>query len=444
MKKVLLAIIMLAYFSLLSAQEFSPSGGIKCIAGAGMPQTHDNAGEFLTGTSTLYGSLKIFGANSSAYIDGSLCYDALKAQTSSGRFDFVSNDNSFHLKIKETWMDYDGGLWALRIGRQINAWGKADGLQVTDVLCPKDGTSLIASDYSDSRIGIDAVRFSIKTNTLNCDAYWIPFFTPSVLPLAKENPLKKIMIPQNINTGRFSIPVAEVTKENFELPETTLNHGEGAIRIGAYLPFADFSLYGFYGYDRDPLLSYSIETDSSGIPKNLSIHGSYKKMAMIGADAAIPVKAIVLRLEAAFFPEKYFSTKPEEQFSGKDKAIQKNQLVALAGFDWMPSGWTITAQYYMNYLFGELDKIERKSYQHTVSLSISKSVLQENLKLSASGLLGLNDFDSMISCSAAYSLSDQMTITLGGDFFVPGPEEKGNYGKYEDLSCAYLKAEFKF
>ena len=124
---------------------------------------------------------------------------------------------------------------------------------------------------------------------------------------------------------------------------------------------------------------------------------------------------------------------------------QHNELSALLGLDWMLSGWTLTAQYYCDYVFDNLDNLERKdAYQHGATLSVSKSLLNETLELSLSGLLGLNDFDSMISPSIKYSLSDQISLNAAAYIFLSGPERDGKYGQYKDLSCIMAGGKYSF
>ena len=368
MKKSAFVFFILQLFLLpLAALDYSPEGGIKTLWAAGLPNAHDNARQFLVGKTTAFGSLKVYGEKSMAFIDGEVTTDAL-------------NNFALGYRLREAWADYDGGFWALRIGRQINAWGKADGLQVADILCPKDKTVLIAESYADSRLGVDAARLTFKNDFLVCDAYWIP-----ISPSAPE-------------------------------VKASLEHSEAALRLAAYFPFADFSLYGFYGYDRNPLPPLS-DPD--------------RKIAMFGADTAVPVKEVILRAEGAYFPERHAG---------------KHQVVAILGFDWTPSPITVTGQYYMDYLSGNLENVGRKAYLHQASLSLSKSFLQETLKFSFTGLLGLNDFDSMLSLKGEYSITDQLCLTLGADMFLNGPDKdkKGFYGAYEDYSSAYIKAEYRF
>ncbi|MBP5446613.1 MAG: hypothetical protein J6X95_00705, partial [Treponema sp.] len=229
-------------------------------------------------------------------------------------------------------------------------------------------------------------------------------------------------------------------------PSLAIENSEFAARLAAFFPFADFSLYGFYGFDREPCLTYSLLLDGGGNPQALSVNGSYKRMLMIGADAAIPIKEVVLRLEAAVFPQRTFAASAKEQLMGAEKFHEKTQLVALAGFDWTPSGWTITGQYYLDALLDGSSHLDRDSYRHQTSLSVSKSFFQDTLDLSLAWLLGLNDFDNFIKLQAKYSLTDSMALTLGSDLLVNGPDKdkKGFYGAYQELSSVWLKAEYNF
>ena len=177
---------------------------------------------------------------------------------------------------------------------------------------------------------------------------------------------------------------------------------------------------------------------ATGIPSGIIINGNYKRMTMIGMDAALPIGATVLRLETAFFPQRHFQ-------KADGGSLQRNQISALAGIDWMPTGWTLTAQYYCEYVMESLESLNRKeAYTHGATLSISKTLVNETLELNFSGLIGFNDFDSMLSPSINYSISDQINVGIKAFIFIPGPEREGKYGAYKDLSSICLNAKFSF
>lgn len=413
MKRILLITgILFAAAGLFAEGGIEFSGEVSARGGVAAPWTaDDSAGRFTMGELSFTGTIDAYYDKSSALAEGSVVYDAV--------------NNSLDYSVDELWVDYTESLWGIRIGRQKAAWGKADGIDITNVLCPSDMSSLAAMTADDNKLGIDAVRFSLSGNQFTADAYWIPIFTPAALPEEM--------------TGQLEI----------EKPETAIWNGEYGLRVSGYFSTLDVSLYGFYGWDDNPFVNYAMDFQTT--QPSVSVSGSYERMAMIGADAALPIGETVLRLEAAFFPQRYFQKKSDSVIteimtSGEaDSSEKHNQLSALAGIDWMPEGWTLTAQYYCDYVFGDLEMLERAdAFTHGATISVTKSLVNETLELGFSGLLGFNDFDSLISPSVKYSLSDQISVGAEAFIFMPGPERDGKYGAYKDLSSLCLKAKFSF
>ena len=358
MKKIFLITLLalLASAALTAEGGIDFSGEVSSRWGVAAPWTDSDtaAGRFTIGDLSFTGTIDAYYDKSSALAEGSLSYDAVK--------------NELSYSMDELWVDYTDSFWGIRIGRQKSAWGKADGIDITNVLCPSDMSSLAAMTNDDSKLGVDAIRLSFSGNSFTADAWWIPFFTPTALPLDEGNSLRQFVIPDTV-----SMEVAPGTSMEFpvkigllEKPELAIWNGEYGLKLSGYFSALDLSLYGFYGWDDIPLLNYQMTAEG------ILVSGQYERMAMIGADAALPIGPTVLRLEAAFFPQRYF-----QKSSGAEK---RNQLSALAGIDWMPSGWTLTAQYYCDYVFEDLDELERTdAYQHGATLSISKSLVNFNL-----------------------------------------------------------------
>ena len=411
MKKVLSLIFQLSVFIFpfsvftlpLAAQEVKFSGEAGTFwAGA---IRSENRGDFVLGDTYLNGKLEAFYENSSAYAEG--------------RIGFDETENKAYAELKEIYLDYTADFWGFRIGRQKVAWGKADGIDIVNVICPSDYSSvraMIESEYS----AIDSARLSFNKDNLSLDAYFIPFFTKTALPEAKTSQLSSI-----------------------NMPEISIKSAEYGLKLSGYFSKCDISLYGFYGWCDTPFLDY-VPKIENGTQTGIEVNADYKRMAMLGADGAIPIGETVLRLEGAFFPKRHFQKSAEKILSGEKNAEKHNNLRALAGLDWMPETWTFTAQYFCDCLFGETENLDRdRKFTHGATLSISKSLFSETLKLSASGVLMLNDLDSAIELSGEYSLSDSVFLELGGYIFNEG-KEKGTYGEYKDYTSFYLKARYVF
>lgn len=450
-----------ATFALPSfAQEINFSGNLSSQMGVGLPHTHENKGDFLLGQTIFDGTIKSYLDEASVVVNAQIIHDALGSQSANGYSALVSDDGSFALKLKEAYIDWKGEMLALRVGRQIVSWGKADDIKITDIICPKDEASFVASDYNESRLGIDAVRLSLLTEKIQADVYYIPFFTPSILPLAKGNPLKAKVFPANVDGIRIYAPE---DYRDLEHPSKHVSNSEYAFRASAYTSIADVSLYYFYGWDDTPFFKYRpnmVIYNSADAKDNSSIYddifeidisGKYKRMMMIGLDAAIPVGEFVIRLEEAYFPKRHFQTTAEyqmqRQFSGKNvkTSLQKHQLISLVGLDWTPSGWTITAQYVADIVFDHDNAIDRKNFEHQATLSVEKTLLNETLTLMASGALDLRAFSSAAELEFDYKLNDAITLSAIGDLYYGGfDHKKGLFGEYRNFSSITFKGKISF
>ena len=119
-------------------------------------------------------------------------------------------------------------------------------------------------------------------------------------------------------------------------------------------------------------------------------------------------------------------------------------MKTLAGIDWTPSGWTLTAQIIEDYVSGKRGKLERETHEPGATLSVSNKVFHETLELSISRYQGFAHGDSYSSCSADLALTDSLHFMIGGDFFGKGNNGEEEYSSYDRLSCIYLKGKYSF
>lgn len=411
MKKVFLAALAALCSLALFAQEkgLDYSGQIETLWGAAAPWTDQDsaAGRWTLGDISLNGKLDAYYNDSSARADGTVKYDAVSS--------------SYECSLNELWADYTNSVFGARAGRQKAAWGKADGVDITNTVFAKDMSTLSALLKDDNKLPIDALRLSANGNSFAVDAYWIPFFTATKLP-AKIEAAK---------------------------PEVAIWNGEWGLKAAGYFSTLDVSLYAFYGWDKTPIVDYTL---LGGIaPGGIIASGQYERLAMIGADAAVPIGQTVLRAEAAFFPQRRLQKSAQRILAQKAAGVDskssaaKNQLSGLLGLDWMPGDWTLTAQYYCDAVLESLEGLDRSySYIHGATLSVSKKFLSETLTVSFKALVEFNDLSMFLYPSASYNVTDQLKFRGGACIFVPGPYKKGSYGAYQDLSSFFVGASFCF
>ena len=429
-----IALVCVLTVSFAFSQDITFSGSAKTSVGVFI--RGDNAGDFSSAKETVSGEVDARFANCTVFIAGNAYFNALAAN-SGGSFSVADGLGAELQEAYFTWTsnEFAKGLTAgLKIGRQITAWGKADGIRIADILCPQNLASLGTANYSESRLGIDAVKATFSGTYFSADAYWIPFFRPSALPLESWNPIGKALIPSSVIFAGNAVPVVlgDISK-----PELNIANSSCAVRVSFWFPAIDFSLYGYYGFDDSPNLSYAPDAMP---PTKITVTGKYYRYGMAGFDLAVPAGAFVIRAESAFFIERALQL-GQTSLGGFER---KNELRALAGIDWNKNGWMLTAQYYGDAVFAYVDSLARDAYEHGATANFSKTLFSDTLTLSCTGLVRWNDLDGFAGLKVKYNLTDEISLLLAFDGYFPGPKSEGTYGKYKDLSCVRFEGTVRF
>ena len=384
-------------------------------------------------------------------------------------------------RLNEAYYRYSGEIWDISVGRQVIVWGQADGFKLTDVLSARDSSEFIAFSGDDARLPSDSIRLRFFHDLFTFEAVAVPFFTPNKLPRfgfenGAKNDLYYIDTPDfyDTKTSLGSIPI-QYTKTASANPKM-FTDTEAAARFSFFLPGIDFSVSGFYGWDKNPRFvksgyvkkerrnpDISHNTSSNPyVPKELhtNLNEEYYRIWMAGLDAAIPAGEVTIRLETAWVGDRYFE--PKEALSSLpivellnpaskvdvpikfNAPVKKHQLLMLAGIDWIKSSWTLSAQYFEDLILNHKNDIERPMHKGFVSLSVSKTFLRDTLKLSASGVIDINYGSTSSTYSVSYAITDNINVALGGDVYTKGYDGKGDFAALHKISAIWLKGTFIF
>ena len=382
-------------------------------------------------------------------------------------------------RLNEAYYRYSGEIWDISVGRQVIVWGQADGFKLTDVLSARDSSEFIAFSGDDARLPSDSIRLRFFHDLFTFEAIAVPFFTPNKLPRfgfedGAKNGLYYIDTPNfyDTKTPLGSIPI-QYTKTESEKPKM-FTDTEVAARFSFFLPGIDFSVSGFYGWDKNPRYVKSgyakkglfnpanpLSPLNPYIPKELytNLNEEYYRIGMAGIDAAIPAGDVTIRLETAWVGGRYFEPKnllteksvndlkkqtPDDVTLEFNAPLKKHQLLMLAGIDWIKSSWTLSAQYFEDLILNHKDDIERPMHKGFVSLNVSKTFLRDTLKLSASGVIDINYGSTSSTYSVSYAITDNINFALGGDVYTKGYDGKGDFAALHKISAVWLKGTFIF
>ncbi|MEZ5892099.1 MAG: DUF1302 family protein [Parvularculaceae bacterium] len=180
-----------------------------------------------------------------------------------------SRDERGRIDLRKGFLRLDADRISLQAGRQVDIWGRADRLNPTDNLSPRDFTTLSTED-ADQRLGLSTVRADLTlSDALRLSAYWIPEFRPNELLLRP---------PEDLTDDR----------RNWDAKQFAAKLDNSGGRI-------DWSLSYYEGRDR--VYDLALQDDALAV--------RYNRMRVYGADIATSLGVFGLRAEAAYFDTQF-------------------------------------------------------------------------------------------------------------------------------------------
>ena len=330
------------------------------------------------------------------------------------------DDGKARGELREAFVTYARGPIEIRAGRQIIAWGRADGINPTDNLTGQDLT-LLAPDDSDRRIGATALRFTYSFADISATAIWLPEFRSHRIPVPSE-------------LGELDASASEWGAKQF------------AVRIEQTGRAVDWSVSGFRGRDLAPDLGVG-EWET---PVSLAHH----EVTVIGADATGNVGRFGLRAEVA-----YVRT---EDRSGIDPFVKNPFLAVVAGADrTYREHLNVNVQYLYRYIahfaspassaspFEDLVAMQHavlsgqaREHQHGASARVSYKWFRETLEAEIAAAGYASPRGGVLRPKITYAVSDRMKVLFGGELY--GGDAASTFGIMRDNSGGFAEVRWSF
>jgi hypothetical protein len=173
------------------------------------------------------------------------------------------------------------GKLTAELGRQFIRWGKADILNPTDRFAPKD---FVATVVDADFLGVAAARVTYDSGGNSVDLVWQPWFTPSRTPLLNQR--WTVVPPEAAGIG--------ITDAGAHYPGGS-QYGVRWNHVGSGY---EFSLCFFDGENNLPLFQ---ATTFNPLKDSVALQRYYPQLRLYGGDAAVPLKWVTLKGEAAYF-----------------------------------------------------------------------------------------------------------------------------------------------
>lgn len=326
--------------------------------------------------------------------------------------------------LREAYIDYGGGPFDLRIGRQIITWGVGDLLFINDIF-PKDYAAFFSGrpiEYL--KIGSDAVKAGLFTDAVSAELVVIPFFESDNIPAP----------------DRFFLfdPFPGLQRTNEE-PRAEFENTELALRVyRSFLGF-DTAVYAYKGFFRMP----GMRPDNPASPTQVTLF--FPKLAVYGASSQGNALGGVVSLEAGYDDS-------VDDRSGRDPAIPNSMVKYLTGYQrqlW--SDFTAGVQYYGEYLR------DYRSYRDTLpagfsaqdrlrqllTVRLTQLLFYQTLRLSLFAFYSPTDQDYYFIPEARYSFTDALWGAVGANIFG-GETETTFFGQLDKNDNLYVTMRYEF
>ena len=327
-------------------------------------------------------------------------------------------------QVRELYAEWLSDRAALRVGRQIIAWGRADALNPTDNLSARRYTMLV-SDDNDQRTGIWAAKAAVHGKEVSLIGVFEPRFTPSEIPLRR-------------------LPNVRYVDD-----DDARDRHAWALKLQREQGNVDWSISYYDGPDRSTdLRPISIS------PAGIVLRKGHNRIRVAGVDWATTAGELGLRGEIAY-------TQTANN-AGTDPFIKKPHLYGVLGVErqFADSTSVIFQGFYKRtYHFSDpagfpdpllrpivqrsaqvMDQLDEHKYGW--SMRLAKRWANDTVEGEMTILMSYPRHDYVVRGKLSYRLADGWKLMAGMDLL----RGSGNsyYGQLKDNSVVYTMVEYGF
>lgn len=314
----------------------------------------------------------------------------------------------------------------VRLGKQIVAWGRTDGINPTDNLTPRDYVVLLPFE-EDQRFGTNALTVDAFLNDeFSLSLFTTPFFEPSEIPL----------------------PTGQAVFER-QPPAHRLSNSEFGARLNRTGGGIDWSVSYFHGYSLFP------DFRPTGFISDVPILAvTYAAMDIFGADLSFNLGRYGVRGEVAYHrakdanPFDPFVRKPYLYWvAGGDRTFDGNLNVNLQLFGRLVKDFTPSASIPdpTRRAVAELDAIisgQQDRHSYGMTARISKTWLNETLKAELLAVMNRTRRDSYLRPLLTYDATDHVKASVGANIYL-GAEDTF-FGRLKDNRTIFVEVRYAF
>jgi len=375
----------------------------------------------------------------------------LKLGLTQGNFDFFLNSDLEYrwrgaeksAQIREAYLIWYPDWGEVKLGKQIHAWGAADGNNPTDNLNADDYYYLFLPG-ADRKIGSLSASAKIYRDKWQLEIIYLPEAIHHRLPYGEED-------------YPFDVP-----DQGPELLNP-IDKQEYGFRVQTSIKATDFGFSFFNGHDRGfSLVGFNGFTVSESQTPGPNF--GFRNTWVIGSDLVTFYNDLTIRLEGA-----YFNT--NNRFDGftVDLPLKAEYVQYVFQLEYpAPADIILTGQIIGNKVISAagngINLVDRSTFtviennfqpqmgtpfalfsKLALFLSSSANLMDGRLELKASAMLNLDEKGSMLGASTAYSPVSNLTLEIGLTIFNGDKHDPANkFSQLEDFSQINISSAYNF
>jgi hypothetical protein len=324
--------------------------------------------------------------------------EALVAETYFFKLDWKANvypktdhraqakDKDLYLEadLREAYLQKGYDNFSIKLGNQINVWGKADTMAVTDVVSPRDASEFIFFKIEDARFG----QWNVSSTLYRDNTSLFVFLTP--LPETDKTP----------ETGTHYFRSLPGNKNGYPVDDSPeFGDMEAGMKMDHFFPKTEVSVMGGRFYANSPVY----ETQGN------AVHKIYPAYTMAGAALTHAVEGFLIKFELAF--KKGFPLQGMKPL-GSFMAVESNVLDGAAGIEYNANdAYFMSLELSNRHIFSDRSSLVH-GQQDPASLyyTLAKDFWHDTLALEYNFYYHLQEKTHFHNFQATYDLTDAVEI----------------------------------
>ena len=355
----------------------------------------------------------------------------------SGRLDLIGQYDHYNgtgqdspraeFTARENYLDFSGGDWDFRVGRQHIVWGEMVGMFIADVVSAKDLRDFILPDFQVVRIPQWAARAEYFSGDNHAELIWIPF--PSYDRIGKQGADFYPTPPSPL-----SPPGTPPTILAEDKPGASLSNGNFGVRLSRLKDGWDLAGFLYRSTDSQQTFYHSII--------NTQFTPRHDRIWQAGGSLAKDLGSFVLKAEAVYTKGRKYNLAGASFFTDADGVVPQDTLDWAVGLDFNPDADTrFNVQLYQRAFFDHNPDIIPERFENGYSLLVNRK-LPGNWEAEALWVSSLNRSDWMLRPKLAWNFERNWRLVFGLDLFH-GPAT-GIFGQYTNNDRVYTELRYDF